>query len=159
MFQVILPIHRCVLALYTENFPESCEKISRAYYSGGIQTHDPCISRAVSYQLDIARLPNLRSCYSCIGVWITMVPQHSWLSYWLSLKQLDMNPPKLSIIDLKISLLFQLILFPRQHLMSLSCLWLSLDWILTRIFKTWGRIINLRYLYLTSQHHSTYMYL
>ena len=44
-------IHRCVLALYTQYFPESCEKISQACYSGGIRTHDPCNSRAVSYQL------------------------------------------------------------------------------------------------------------
>ena len=33
-----LPIHRFVLALYTQYFPESCEKISQACYSGGIQT-------------------------------------------------------------------------------------------------------------------------
>ena len=48
-----LPIHRCVLALYTQYFPESCEKkTSQACYSGGIRTHDPCNSRAVSHQLD-----------------------------------------------------------------------------------------------------------
>ena len=48
----------CVIALYTQYFPESCEKISQACYSGGIRTHNPCISRAVSYQLDIGfKLP------------------------------------------------------------------------------------------------------
>ena len=45
-------IHRCVSALYTQYLPEFCEKKSQAYYSGGIQTHDRCNSRAVSYQLD-----------------------------------------------------------------------------------------------------------
>ena len=47
-----LPIHRCVLTLYTQYFPEFCDKISQACYSGGIRTHVPCNSRAVSYQLD-----------------------------------------------------------------------------------------------------------
>ena len=55
-----LPIHRCVLALYTQYFPESCEKISQACYSGGIRTHDPCNSRAVSYQLDYRGCPVAR---------------------------------------------------------------------------------------------------
>ena len=49
-----LPIHRCVSALETQYLPESKEeeKISQAYYSVGIRTHDPCNSRAMSYQLD-----------------------------------------------------------------------------------------------------------
>ena len=49
-----------MLALYTQFFPESCEKISQAYYSDGIQTHDPCNSRAVSYQLDYRDCPVAR---------------------------------------------------------------------------------------------------
>ena len=57
---VFLPIHRCVLALYTQYFPESCEKISQACDSGGIRTHDPCNSRAVSYQLDYRGCPVAR---------------------------------------------------------------------------------------------------
>ena len=41
----------CV-ALYTQYFPESCEKKSQSFfYSGGIRTHNLCNSRAVSYQL------------------------------------------------------------------------------------------------------------
>ena len=36
-FWFFLPIHRSVLALYTQYFPESCEKISQACYSGGIR--------------------------------------------------------------------------------------------------------------------------
>ena len=42
----------CVLELYNQYFPESCEQISQAHYLDGIQTHDRCNSRAVSYQLD-----------------------------------------------------------------------------------------------------------
>ena len=54
-------IHRYVLALYTfSTFPESCEKISQACYSGVIRTHDPCNSRAVSYQLDYRGCPVAR---------------------------------------------------------------------------------------------------
>ena len=49
-----------MLALYTQYFPESCEEISQAYYSGGIRTHDPCNSRAVSYQLDYRDCPVAR---------------------------------------------------------------------------------------------------
>ena len=30
-----LPMHQCVLVLYTRYFPESCEKISQPCYSGG----------------------------------------------------------------------------------------------------------------------------
>ena len=48
------------LALYTQYFLESCEKISQACYSGGIRTHDPCNSRAVSYQLDYRGCPAAR---------------------------------------------------------------------------------------------------
>ena len=33
-------------------FPSHVNKVSQAHYSGGIQSHDPCNSRAVSYQLD-----------------------------------------------------------------------------------------------------------
>ena len=42
----------CLHALLTRYFPESCEKIAQACYSGGIRTHNSCNSRAVSYQLD-----------------------------------------------------------------------------------------------------------
>ena len=49
----------CV-ALYTQYFPESCEKKSQAFYSGGIRTHDLCNSRAVSYQLDHRDCPVAR---------------------------------------------------------------------------------------------------
>ena len=41
-------IHRCMLALYAQYFPEFCEKKSQAYYSDGIQSHNLCNSRAVS---------------------------------------------------------------------------------------------------------------
>ena len=58
--KICLPIHRCVLALLTQYFPESCEKISQACYSSGIRTHDPCNSRAVSYQLDYRGCPVAR---------------------------------------------------------------------------------------------------
>ena len=37
-------LHRCVLALYTQYFPEFCENISQAYYLGGIWTHDPYVN-------------------------------------------------------------------------------------------------------------------
>jgi hypothetical protein len=50
-----LPIHRCVLALCSQYFPESCEKTSQACYSDGIRTHDPCnlmgmIKRTIGYE-------------------------------------------------------------------------------------------------------------
>ena len=35
-------------------------KVSQAYYSGGIRTHDPGNSRAVSYQLDYRGCPVAR---------------------------------------------------------------------------------------------------
>ena len=38
----------CILG----TFPSHVNKVSQAHYSGGIQSHDPCNSRAVSYQLD-----------------------------------------------------------------------------------------------------------
>ena len=44
---VFTHVHRCVLALFTQYFPKLCEK-EITYYSGGIQTHDLCKSRAVS---------------------------------------------------------------------------------------------------------------
>ena len=30
------PLHRCVLALYTQYFPELCEQKTQLYYLGGI---------------------------------------------------------------------------------------------------------------------------
>ena len=39
----------CVSTVYTQYFLELCEKKTQAYYSGGIQTHDHCNSRAVSF--------------------------------------------------------------------------------------------------------------
>ena len=56
-----LPIHRCVWPLYTQYFPKSCEKIN---YSGGIRTHNPCISRAVPYQLDYRGCPVARGSWN-----------------------------------------------------------------------------------------------
>ena len=49
----------CV-ALYTQYFPRVLWKKSQAFYSGGIRTHDPCNSRAVSYQLDHRDCPVAR---------------------------------------------------------------------------------------------------
>ena len=60
----IVPIHRCVLELYTQYLPESCEKISQAYYSDGIWTHNPRNSRAVSYQLDYRGCPLARDSFN-----------------------------------------------------------------------------------------------
>ena len=57
---LVFATHRCVLALYFQYFPESCEQISQACYSGGIRTNDPCNSRAVSYQLDYRGCPVAR---------------------------------------------------------------------------------------------------
>ena len=45
---VFLPIHRCVSALYTQYFPESCEKISQTCYSGGIPIRTASSCRAAS---------------------------------------------------------------------------------------------------------------
>ena len=36
------------VALYTQYFPRVLWTKSQAFYSGGIRTHDPCNSRAVS---------------------------------------------------------------------------------------------------------------
>ena len=49
----------CV-ALYTQYFPWVLWKKSQAFYSGGIRTHDPCNSRAMSYQLDHRDCPVAR---------------------------------------------------------------------------------------------------
>ena len=43
----------CILSA----FLSPVKKISQAYYSGGIQNHDLCNSRAVSYQLDYRDCP------------------------------------------------------------------------------------------------------
>ena len=51
--------HTCVSTVYSV-LSKSCEKISQAYTSGGIRTHDPCNSRAVSYQLDYRGCPAAR---------------------------------------------------------------------------------------------------
>ena len=49
----IFPIHRCVLAPFTQYFPpESWEKNITGMLLGWGLNHDPCNSRAVSYQLD-----------------------------------------------------------------------------------------------------------
>ena len=40
--------------------PESCDKISQAYYLGGIRTHNPCNFRAVFCQLDYQDCPVAR---------------------------------------------------------------------------------------------------
>ena len=50
----------------TQYFPESCEKISQVCYSGGIRTHDPRNSRAVSYQLDYRDCPVARGSFGRI---------------------------------------------------------------------------------------------
>ena len=49
----------CVSTVYSV-LPESCEKISQACYSGGIRTHNPYNSRAVSYQLGYRDCPVAR---------------------------------------------------------------------------------------------------
>ena len=72
---VFTQIHRCMLALYTQYFPESCEKKSQAYYLGGIRTHDPCNSRAVSCQLDYRGCPVARG--SLNPVLVRVVPHIS----------------------------------------------------------------------------------
>ena len=55
-----------LLALHG-TFPSPVKKISQAYYSGGIQTHDPYNSRAVSYQLDNQDCPVARGSLNSIG--------------------------------------------------------------------------------------------
>ena len=54
----------CVSTVYSVL---SCEKISQACYSGRIRTHDPCNSRAVSYQLDYRGCPAARGSSNRFG--------------------------------------------------------------------------------------------
>ena len=66
-----VPIHWWVLPLYTQYFPESCEKYHRHCYLGGFRTNDPCISRAVSYQLDYRDFPVARgSSNPILNIWV-----------------------------------------------------------------------------------------
>ena len=44
-------------------------KKSQAYYSGGIQTHNPCNSRAVSYQLDHQKTFGDYNAITVLGQW------------------------------------------------------------------------------------------
>ena len=79
---LVLPMQRCVFALYTQYFPEPCEQISQAYDSSGIRTHDPCNSRAVSYQLDYRGCPVARGSLS--PMFWQRVPQRykRWILLW-----------------------------------------------------------------------------
>ena len=60
LIMVFTHTHMCVSTVYSVLSPESCEQMSQACYSGGIRTHDPCNSRAVSYQLDYRGCPVAR---------------------------------------------------------------------------------------------------
>ena len=66
----------CVNSQYMY-FPESCEKLSQACYSGVIRTYDPCNSRAVSYQqtYEVARyLEAVRIlCFGSVKVVIDLI--------------------------------------------------------------------------------------
>ena len=69
----------CVSTVYSGRSPESCEQISQACYLGGIRTRDPCIFRAVSYQLDFRGCPAARGSLS--PMFWSRVPQRLNTSY------------------------------------------------------------------------------
>ena len=60
-----------VYRLYTQYFPELCEK-SQTYYSRGIWTHDLCNYRSMSYQPS-SYFPNVSGFFFCTECWYVSV--------------------------------------------------------------------------------------